>query len=77
MVENRLRDLREDHDLYQKDIAKILHMSQVQYSRYETGMRSMPIHLLIKLAKYYDVSLDYLTGITNLKKEYPKDKVRN
>ncbi len=74
MKENRLKDLREDNDLYQKDIAKILNTTQAQYSLYETGLRTMPIQLLIKLAKYYDVSLEYLTGISNIKNHYPKDK---
>ncbi len=75
MKDNRIKDLREDNDLLQKDVAKELNISQVQYSRYETGIRVMPINLLIKLAKFYDVSLEYLTGISNIKKSYPKDKV--
>lgn len=77
MKDNRLKDLREDNDLVQKDLAEYLKISQVQYSRYETGVRLMPIHLLIKIAKYYDVSLDYLTGITNIKRAFPKDKKNN
>ena len=54
-----------------------LNIQQVQYSRYETGVRIMPVTLLIKLARYYDVSLEYLTGISNIKNSYPKDKVES
>ena len=71
---NRLRDIRKDRDLSQKDIAKLLGTSQVQYSRYENGIRSMPIEKLIILAKYYDVSVDYILGLTNERKPYPKAK---
>ncbi len=72
---DRLRDIREDRDLSQSDIAKVLHMSQVQYSRYETGLRSIPIDKLAILAKYYGVSTDYLLGLTNERKPYPKVKI--
>ena len=60
---NRLKDLREDHDLEQKDVAKILGISQQYYSRYERGEVDLPIRHYITLAKYYNVSLDYLTGL--------------
>ncbi len=72
---DRLKEIREDRDLTQSEIAKILHMSQVQYSRYETGLRSIPIHKLAILAKYYGVSTDYLLGLTNERKPYPKIKI--
>ena len=72
---DRLRDIREDRDLSQSDIAKVLHMSQVQYSRYETGLRSIPIDKLAILAKFYGVSTDYLLGLTNERKPYPKVKI--
>ena len=72
---DRLKDIREDRDLSQTDIAKVLHMSQVQYSRYETGLRSIPIDKLAILAKYYGVSTDYLLGLTNERKPYPKVKI--
>ncbi len=72
---DRLREIREDRDLKQKDIAKILHTSQVQYSRYESGLRSIPIDKLAILAKFYGVSIDYLLGLTNERKPYPKTKV--
>lgn len=69
-MKTRLKDLREDHDLTQKDISEILHVSQVAYSYYEIGKRSIPLELLIKLADYYDVSLDYITYRTNKKNRF-------
>lgn len=66
----RLRDLREDNDLTQKDIAKILSCSQTTYSRYEVGNLNIPIDALKKLAKYYNTSIDYLVGLTNERKPY-------
>ena len=69
---DRLREIRKDRDLQQKDIAKILKISQVQYSRYERGIRTIPIDKLSVLAKYYNVSVDYLIGLTNERKPYPK-----
>lgn len=71
---NRLRDIRKDRDLTQKDIAKVLGTSQVQYSRYEIGVRLLPIDKLVILSKYYNVSTDYLLGLTNERKPYPKAK---
>lgn len=59
----RLRDLREDHDLTQADIAKILQTTQEQVSKYEIGKQMMGVDKYIKLAKFYNVSLDYLTGM--------------
>lgn len=70
----RIRNLREDKDLYQKDIAELLQISQQYYSEYENGKRTMPITHLIKLAKFYNVSLDYLVGLTNEQKPYPRSK---
>ena len=63
----RLRDLREDHDLKQTDIADYLHISQRTYSHYETGSRNIPIEMLIRLADYYDTTIDYLVGRTDNK----------
>lgn len=71
----RLKDLREDHDKIQEDIANLLNISQNQYSRYERGAREMPIHLFIILAKYYNVSLDYLAGLINRPKKLFNDDV--
>ena len=68
----RIREIREDKDLTQSDIAKILNVSQVAYSFYEIGKRQLPIELLIKLAKYYNTSTDYLLELTDERKPYPK-----
>ena len=67
-VFQRMKDLREDHDLSQEDIAKILQTTREQISKYETGKQMMGADKYIKLAKYYNVSLDYLAGLTNKKK---------
>ena len=66
----RLRDLREDHDLTQTEIAKMLGMSQTGYSKYETGENDIPTDVLIKLAKFYNTSIDYLLGLTDSKRKY-------
>ncbi|MBR0416657.1 MAG: helix-turn-helix transcriptional regulator [Firmicutes bacterium] len=63
----RIKDLREDHDLKQKEIAKILSCSQRVYSNYERGDLDIPTQILIKLADYYDVSVDYILGRTQNK----------
>ncbi len=68
----RIRDLREDHDLNQTQIAKILGMSQTGYSKYETGENDIPTAILIKLANYYNTSIDYLLGQTDdPRRHYP------
>lgn len=61
----RIRDLREDRDLKQKDMAKILNCSQQVYSNYELGQRDIPTEILIRLSEYYQVSVDYLLGLTD------------
>lgn len=61
----RLRDLREDRDLSQAQVAALLGMKQPQYSRYERGLRDVPTDVLISLAKYYNTSTDYILGLTN------------
>ena len=66
-----IRDLREDRDLMQKDLAEILNISQRSYSHYENGTRKMPLDILISLADYYECSVDYLLGRTK-KKEINK-----
>jgi len=63
----RIRDLREDAELTQSDIAKILHMHKTTYVRYESGQREIPLNIAILLAKYYNVSLDYIAGIVTKK----------
>ena len=67
----RIRDLREDHDLNQTQIAKMLGMSQTGYSKYETGENDIPTQVLIKLARFYNTSIDYLLGETSDHKRYP------
>ena len=69
---NRLKDLREDRDLLQKDIAKILNMSQTGYSKYEVGTNDIPTEILKKLADYYNTSIDYLLCLTDERKPYPR-----
>ena len=66
----RIKDLREDHDLKQSDVAKILNISQVSYGRYELGISEPTIESLIKLADFYNVSLDYLVGRSKTKENY-------
>lgn len=68
----RMRNLREDNDLTQQQVAVLLDTSQTMYARYERGANEMPIRHLIKLARYYDVSTDYLLGLTNVRAEFPK-----
>lgn len=70
----RIRDLREDNDLYQKDLAEYLHCSQVCYSLYEMGKRDIPTDVLIQLADFYGTSIDYLLGRTDTVTAYPKSK---
>lgn len=67
----RIKDLREDHDLMQKEIAAVLGIDQRVYSTYETGKREIPVHHLIALANYYRTSTDYLLGRTNCTEPYP------
>ena len=66
----RIKDLREDSDLTQKEIADFLHIKQNTYSQYENGHRQLPIDFLISLAKYYNTSTDYILGLTNERKPY-------
>ena len=70
MYFQRLKDLREDRDLLQKDIAKILGISQTVYSRYERGAQTIPVMHLIKLADFYKTSTDYLLGRTKISTPY-------
>ena len=70
----RIRDLREDRDLTQKELAEYLHIKQNTYSQYENGHRQLPLDMLILLAKYYKTSTDYILGLTEEKKPYPPSK---
>lgn len=74
MQKTRLKDLREDRDLLQKDLAKILNMKQQQYSRYETDENEITVSLLKELAKFYNTSTDYILRLTDEKKPYPETK---
>lgn len=66
----RIRDLREDKDLTQTEVAKMLGMSQTGYSKYETGENDIPTAILIKLARFYHTSIDYLLGETEVRTRY-------
>ncbi len=68
----RIRDLREDHDLLQKDLAAYLQCTQVSYSHYELGKRDIPTDVLIRLASFYKTSVDYLLGVTDVMEPYPR-----
>ena len=67
----RIRNLREDRDLKQDDLAQVLNCTQACYSHYESGKRDIPAPVLIKLAQFYGVSVDYLLGLTKHRKPYP------
>ena len=66
----RIKDLREDSDLTQKQIAEYLHIRQNTYSQYENGHRQLPLEFLIALAKFYNISTDYILGLTDKKEPY-------
>lgn len=68
----RIREIREDNSLTQQEIADLLHIGQRTYADYESGKTRIPVDNLLILAKFYDVSLDYITGASNIKTEYPK-----
>ena len=70
----RIRNLREDRDLTQQQLATVLNCTQVCYSNYEIGKRDIPTEVLSKLAEFYNTSTDYLLGRTDEKKPYPKSK---
>ena len=72
----RIRDVREDQDLTQKQVAQHLMCDQSLYSKYEREEREIPLHLMVKLARYYQVSIDYLVGLTDEKSPYPPAKDR-
>lgn len=71
---HRIRDLREDRDLRQRDLAEYLNCSQVCYSYYEIGKRDIPSQVLIQLSRFYSTSTDYLLGLTDITKPYPPSK---
>ena len=69
---SRIRELREDKDMNQTIMAKLLDMSQTGYSKYETGENDIPTAVLIKMAQIHDTSVDYLLGLTKERKPYPR-----
>ena len=72
----RIKDLREDNDYTQQQIAEYLHIRQNTYSQYETGHRQIPLEALVSLAILYNTSTDYLLGITNCKIPYPRTSMQ-
>lgn len=73
-VYQRLKDLREDHDMTQTQVAELINTTTQQYNRYETGKRELPMHHFITLARYYNVSLDYLAGLISEPRKLYRDK---
>lgn len=71
---NTIRNLREDRDLTQREMAEILNMSQTGYSKYETGENDIPTAILIRMADYFGTSVDYLLGLTDEQKPYKRKK---
>lgn len=67
MIYQKIKDLREDNDLTQQDIASALNISQRAYSHYENGTRNLPIEILIQLSRFYNVSTDYILGLSSQK----------
>ena len=68
----RIRDIRENNSFTQQKIADLLHIGQRTYADYESGKTRIPVDSLLILAKHYDVSMDYITGASDIKKEYPR-----
>ena len=73
---NRLKDLREDHELLQKEVAEIISISQTGYSKYEVETNDIPTDVLIELAMYYDTSIDYILYLTDKREAYPRSIMR-
>lgn len=76
MIYRRIRDLREDADMTQTEIADILNISQRTYSRYENDERAIPVEILSQLADFHKTSIDYLIGRTDEKRAYPRARTR-
>ncbi len=74
---NRLKEIREDKDYKQSEVAKILNVTQAQYSRYETGENTIPLDKIYKLAEFYKTSIDYLVYRTDERNPYPKSIMKN
>lgn len=73
----RLRDIREDRDMTQKEIAELLHIRQNTFSQYENGHRALPVEILVKLTAIFGTSADYILGLTDEEKPYPASCVTN
>lgn len=73
---NRIKDLREDSDLTQTRIARMINVAQTTYSDYEKGKIRIHIDIVIKLAEFYDVDMNYITGVSNIKQKFPRNKKR-
>lgn len=73
-MKNRIKDMREDHDLEQKDLAKVLGISRQYYSRYELGQVDLPIRHYVTLAEFYNVSIDYLCGLSSTPRPLDHEK---
>lgn len=76
-MHRRIRDFREDNDLTQTQVAKMLGMSQTGYSKYETGENDIPTYVLIKLSDFYNTSVDYLLGLTDEMRPYVRREDRS
>ncbi len=74
MIYRRIRDLREDRDMTQTELSRLLHVTQRAYSHYENGTRDIPLEILISIADFHNVSIDYLLNRTNDKKLHTLDK---
>lgn len=72
----RIKDVREDKDLTQQEIAEYLQCDQSLYSKYERGLREVPLQIMYKLAEYYGTSIDYLVGLTDEKVPYPRKRLQ-
>lgn len=67
----RIREIREDHSITQQKVANMLHIGQRTYADYESGKTRIPVDSLLILARFYDVSMDYITGASNVRAKYP------
>lgn len=76
LIMSRIRDLREDRDLTQREMAEILNMSQTGYSKYETGENDIPTAILIRMADFFETSVDYLLGLTDEQKPYKRRQIK-
>lgn len=76
LIMSRIRNLREDRDLTQREMAEILNMSQTGYSKYETGENDIPTAILIRMADFFETSVDYLLGLTDEQKPYKRRQIK-